>query len=170
MVGVDDFPPNKELPADFWRLCNEHKIEPDPMNGSIQAPFNGDLATLVGLTMLKDDVLKLVSHLSDDEVEAALQATPWMSGKPKAVLTPPVQATPEQPKRGGGAPPKIKAWHAFYLLAMKMIENGEVEAFEKQTEWREAILLRLDREGHELSDDAIKGPVRDIWHQVLNKL
>ena len=75
----------------------------------------------------------------------------------------PEPAVPAASKPKGGTPPKIGAWHDFYLAVIKLADEGNLRSFTKQADLRRSLLASIN---DALSDDAIIQPVRRIWHML----
>ncbi len=148
------------IPAAFWGGASEdtqsliYCVRPDSWNeGSFTRRMPGDLL----------DPARRVEANGVEFASADLQTWfPLSMPSPAVHLDP----APDRAKRAGGNPGKVKVWHAFYLEAMTMLVNGDLDELTTQAEMRSKLLARIN-EG--LDDESVKQPVRDIWYKILKK-
>lgn len=73
----------------------------------------------------------------------------------------PAPSSPPAPAKGGGSPGKVAVWHEFWMAAMRLLDEGELDGFTSQAELRARLLADI---GDGLSDESVKGPVSRIWY------
>lgn len=114
----------------FWRLCRyQDGPSVDPLDGSIAWTHadaetkDAQTATMMGPRFRKDQLLSVVAHVDQSEVEAALvEKGGWLDGKQKDSSG----VEPAKAKSAAGKPPERERWQAFYFAVIELAKDGRL--------------------------------------------
>jgi hypothetical protein len=115
---------------------------------------------MAGTQFRKDQLLRLIPHVSQANIDEALAATgPWLEGAKKAVST---VESPKTPSAAGKKPDKAR-WHLFWFCVLDLMREDRLnaECFASASALQEEIQLLMGDAAFEQS--SIKGLCSQIW-------
>lgn len=82
--------------------------------------------------------------------------------------SPPIQSTDRQSAPRGGNPGKVESWHRFWLEAMTMLYDGDLDrsTFPTQKSLMDELRRRID---DSLSEESVKPHISKIWLKFVNR-
>ena len=130
-------------------------------------PAAGKTLTLEGIQFARDDIEKISApeaKLSPEELERHAERS--LAPGPEIVETHATIEAQKAPELKRGAKGKIADWQQFYIVVMEMLDSGELHAYRGKNiaDLRRDLLARIEER---LSEDSLRGPVRDIWYRFV---